>query len=205
MEYQIDQGPPASSNYSYAIAKRAMMAQIHAYNKQYNTNYCFVIPCNIYGNNDKYDERSHFMGALIRKIHEAKESCAESITLFGTGKPLRQYIHAKDVADILVFMVDNNKFHSFNIAPDENLSIDQIAKTALKACNAQHLKIIYNEEKPDGQYRKDCSNQWLKNYYPKVKFTSLKEGIKEVYHYFKQLDIVNDLKRDREKKMLLGK
>ena len=102
------------------------------YNKKYNTNYNYLIPCNLYGEFDKFDQiRGHFVGALIHKIITAKKS-KKFIELFGDGTPLRQFMHARDLAKVICSMIERNKYLSMNIATHENFTVDQIAKIALK-------------------------------------------------------------------------
>lgn len=174
-------GPPTETNFSYGISKRSMAVHIEAMNKQYGTKYCYVIPSNLYGVNDKFDERSHFVAALIKKIIDAKEKGENKITLFGTGSPIRQFVNAKDFAHVLTEMVNKNINDNFNFACDNGLSIHEIAKVALKSLNCEHMKIEYDTTKPDGQYRKDVDITKFKSLFPDFKFTTLEDGIKEVY------------------------
>lgn len=184
-ENDIHLGPPTETNFSYAYAKRAMAVQIDACNKQHGTNYSYLIPANIYGKADKFDEgRSHFMGALIRKIYDAERDGRDHITLYGTGKALRQYIHADDVAKIIKYCVDNDLYKNMNIATDEEYSIGELADIALHACGCDHMDIRYDHSKPDGQYQKTVSNQVLKSVIPDLEFTPLKTGIKQVFDHY---------------------
>ncbi len=180
-ESMLHKGPPTPTNFSYGISKRAMAVHIDAVNKQYNKDYCYITPCNLYGVYDKFDERSHFIAALVKKIYDANKAGKETITLFGSGTPLRQFMNARDLAVILNRMVDEDVTDSFNVAGSDNLSIDTIAKIALKACNCEHMSIEYDTSKPDGQYRKDVSTKKLNSIFPDIKFTNLSEGIKEVF------------------------
>tara|TARA_R110001583_G_scaffold1771_3_gene13582 strand:- start:3194 stop:4096 length:903 start_codon:yes stop_codon:yes gene_type:complete len=181
-EHMLHQGPPTPTNFSYGVSKRSMAVHIDAVNKQYNKEYCYVTPCNLYGIYDKFDERSHFVAALIKKIYEAKKASSDKITLFGTGRPLRQFMNARDLAIILKRMVKEDITESFNIAATDNLSIDTIAKIALTACDCDHMHIEYDSSKPDGQYRKDVSTKKLHSIFPDISFTDLGQGIKEVYN-----------------------
>ena len=177
----MHKGPPANTNFSYGITKRAMAVHIDAVNKQYDKKYCYVAPCNLYGVYDKFDERSHFVAALVKKIREAKEAGSDKITLFGTGKPLRQFMNARDLAIVLKRMIEEDVTDNFNVASPDNLSIDAIARIALEACGCQHMAIEYDESKPDGQYRKDVSTKKLQSIFSDLNFIDLGEGIKEVY------------------------
>lgn len=186
-EEDLHLGPPTKTNFSYGYAKRCMAVQIDAYNKQYNTNYNYLIPCNLYGEFDKYGESSHFVAALIKKIHKAKENNDDSITLFGSGKPLRQFMYGLDLANVIKYYIDNDVEKNLNVATSEIYSIDEIAKIALKACDAAHIKINYDKTKPDGQYRKDVSVNKLKEIMGNdLKLTSLEEGIRKTYNIMKE-------------------
>ena len=180
-ESMLHLGPPTPTNFSYGYAKRSLAVQIDAYNKQYGTKYQYLIPCNLYGEHDKYGDNSHFVAALIKKIHNAKISGDNKMTLFGTGTPLRQFMHSNDLAMIIKKCLDDNIYDNFNVATEENVSIDEIARVALKACDAEHIDIEYDSTKPDGQYRKDVSIDRLKNLIPDFSAISLYDGIKETY------------------------
>lgn len=183
-------GPPTETNFSYGVSKRSMAVHIDAMNKQYGTNYCYIIPSNLYGVYDKFDERSHFVAALIKKIILAKENGDNKINLFGTGKPLRQFVNAKDFANVIIQMIDNNINDNFNFAGNDNLTIDEIARIALKALDCEYMDIEYDSTKPDGQYRKDVDITKFKTLFPNFKFTNLEDGIRDVYHnlFIKTLD-----------------
>lgn len=174
-------GPPTPTNFSYAYSKRCLAVQIEAYNKQYGTKYQYLTPCNLYGQYDKWGDNSHFVAALIKKISKAKEEGDNKIKLFGTGKPLRQFMNAKDFAKIIYEVVTKKINESFNVSTPDNKSIDELAKTALKALNCEYMDIIYDTKKPDGQYRKDVDTSKFIKLFPDFKFTNLEEGIKEVY------------------------
>jgi GDP-L-fucose synthase len=180
-EDMLHNGPPAPTNFGYGYAKRCMEIQIESSNKQYGTSYQYITPCNLYGAHDKYNERSHFIAALIKKIYEARESKSNTLTLFGTGAPLRQFMSANDLANIINKCITDGITSSFNIAPDENLSIDSIARIALKALDCEYMKIEYDNTKPDGQFRKDVATTKFKTLFPQYKFIELSTGIKEAY------------------------
>ena len=172
-------GPPPPSNFSYGYAKRCLAVQIDAYNKQYGTKYNYLIPCNLYGDYDNLhnENKMHFITALLNKIRNSKDN---SLHLLGTGKPLRQFMYAGDLAKIIKLVIENNITESFNVAPDFNYSIDEMARVALNVTNKDY-NIIYDRPELDGQYRKDVSNKKLLKLFPDFKFTQLKEGLKKVY------------------------
>lgn len=172
-------GPPPPSNFSYGYAKRCLAVQIDAYNKQFGTKYNYLIPCNLYGDYDNLhnENKMHFITALLNKIRNSQDN---SLYLLGTGKPLRQFMYAGDLAKIIKLVIENNITESFNVAPDFNYSIDEMAKIALDVTNKDY-DIIYDRPELDGQYRKDVSNKKLLKLFPDFKFTQLKEGLKKVY------------------------
>ena len=172
-------GPPAQSNFSYGYAKRCMAVQINAYNKQYGTKYNYLIPCNLYSEHDNFSNeiKMHFMTALLKKIKMSKGE----LNLLGTGKPLRQFMYAGDLAKVIKEVINNDITNSFNVATPENLSIDEMANISLNVLN-KNLKINYSKPELDGQFRKDVCNKKLLNYIPNFKFTTFKEGIKKVYN-----------------------
>ena len=172
-------GPPPPSNFSYGYAKRCLAVQIDAYNKQFGTKYNYLIPCNLYGDYDNLhnENKMHFITALLNKIRNSQDN---SLHLLGTGKPLRQFMYAGDLAKIIKLVIENNITESFNVAPDFNYSIDEMAKIALDVTNKDY-DIIYDRPELDGQYRKDVSNKKLLKLFPDFKFTQLKEGLKKVY------------------------
>ncbi len=159
-----------------------MAIQIDMYNKKYNTKYNYLIPCNLYGEFDKFDSvQGHFVGALIQKIIDAKKKGLNFITLFGDGTPYRQFMHAKDLARLIKEMIFKEKFFNMNVATDENYTIDHIAKIALKSLGLESLLIKYDNSKPNGQQRKDIDISTLKKHFPDFKPIKLEKGIKEIY------------------------
>ena len=180
-EEDLFNGPPTPTNFSYGFAKRCMAAHIDAYRKQYDKKWCYLIPCNLYGEYDKYEEHhSHFVSALIKKIYEADDS----IELWGTGKPLRQFMYGGDLARVIKYMLDNDVVDNFNVAPEWVHSINDLANIGKKACLKENWVVNYDSAKPDGQFRKDVDSSKLLSVLKDFKFTSLEEGIKKVYDKF---------------------
>jgi GDP-L-fucose synthase len=171
-------GPPTQTNFSYGYAKRCLAVHIDAYNKQYGTKYNYLIPCNLYSEHDNFGNESkmHFMTALLKKIKSSKDT----LNLLGTGKPLRQFMYAGDLARIIKEVIDKDITNSFNVATPENLSINEMANISLNILNKK-LKTEYSNPELDGQFRKDVCNKKLLSYIPNFKFTSFEEGIKKVY------------------------
>jgi nucleoside-diphosphate-sugar epimerase len=181
-ETDLHLGPPTITNFSYGYAKRSLAVQIDAYNQQYKTKYQYLTPCNLYGDDDKDNEsNSHFITALVKKIYDANTNGEDHITLFGDGTPLRQFMYADDFAKVISQVIENDIFDNFNVATPENLSIKEMAEIALDACDSNHLEIIWDTSKPNGQFRKDVSIDLLKSNIPTFVPTPLHEGIKKIY------------------------
>ena len=137
-EEDLFNGPPTPTNFSYGFAKRCMATHIDSYVKQYDKRWSYLIPCNLYGEYDKFeDHHSHFIPALLKKIYYA----TDKITLFGTGAPYRQFMYADDLAKVFKFVIDNDIVESFNVAPNFNFTIKEMAETALKVGGKEKLKI----------------------------------------------------------------
>lgn len=171
-------GPPTPTNFSYGYAKRALAVQIDAYNKQYGTQYNYLIPCNLYSEYSNFDsnKKINFITALLKKIKESKEE----ITLMGTGKPLRQFMYAGDLARVIKRVIDDNIVDSFNVAYPKNYSIDELATIALETLKKK-CHIRYTNPHLDGQYRKDVDINKMISLFPDFEFTKYEEGIKKIY------------------------
>ena len=177
-EKDLFNGPPPPDNFAYAMSKRLMVTQIDSYKKQYNRDWSYLVPCNLYGEHDKYEEHhSHFVSALIKKLYEAENK----VEIWGTGKPLRQFMYAGDLARVIKDMIENDIVGNFNVAPDDGISIEEITKIGIEACGKGDLEIVYDKTKPDGQYRKDVDSSKLLSVLKDFEFTSLRDGISKVY------------------------
>ena len=178
-EEDLFKGPPAKSNFSYGYAKRCMAVQIEAYNQQYNTNYNYLLPCNLYSEYDNFTNISkmHFVTALLYKIKNAKNN---TIELLGDGTPLRQFMYAGDLAGVIKEILNKDVTDNLNVACPENLSIGKMAEIALDTLGKSY-NISYINPTLNGQYRKDVSTAKLNSLLPDFKFTPFSEGIKQVY------------------------
>jgi GDP-L-fucose synthase len=190
LENDLHLGPPTKTNFSYGYAKRSLAVQIDAYNQQYGTKYQYLIPCNLYGEYDKYGDNSHFIAALIKKIHTAKVNNHDNMVLFGDGTPLRQFMHSDDLAFIIKYCLDNNIYDNMNVATPENLSISEMAGIALQSCGVNKMTISYDTSKPNGQYRKDVSIELLKEKIPSFNPIKLKDGVRKTYDYLIKNNII---------------
>lgn len=180
-EEDLHLGPPTSTNFSYGYAKRCLAVQIDALNKQYGTKYQYLTPCNLYGENDKMGHNSHFVAALLGKIHQAVVDGKDEINLFGTGTPLRQFMHSDDLAWVIYECLTKEIYESFNVATEENLSIKEMSEISLETLGLNHIKLNFDITKPDGQYRKDVSITKLKDLLTNFKPLPFNKGIQKVY------------------------
>lgn len=181
------------TNEPYAIAKIAGIKLCESYYRQYGCNYISAMPTNLYGPNDNFNlETSHVLPALIRKFHEAKVENKESVTLWGTGKPLREFMYVEDLANAIVFMMENingkdlydNGITHLNVGSGKDLSISDLAKLIAEAVEFKGI-IEYDSSKPDGTPRKLMDVTRLNSLGWKYK-TELKEGIIKTYNFFKE-------------------
>jgi GDP-L-fucose synthase len=174
-------GPLESTNDAYAIAKISGIKMCQSFNQQYGTNFISVMPTNLYGQNDNYDlNNSHVLPALIRKFHQAKEGGLESVEIWGTGTPMREFLYVDDLADACVFLMNNyNDSEIVNIGTGEDITIKGLAHLISDIVHYQG-KIIFNTDMPDGTPRKLLDVSKLKSLGWRYQ-TSLTEGIKKTY------------------------
>lgn len=186
-EEQLHSGPPHSSNFGYAYAKRMLDVQSRAYRQQHGCNFVTVIPNNLYGINDNYDLNSgHVIPSLIRKFYEAKLENRESVRIWGSGKPLREFTFARDIAKIIMWVAENyEELDPVNIGNVEQISIKNLAEIICKEIGYQG-NMIFDETKPDGQYEKSSSNEKLKRLGYSQEYTSLEDGLRETIKHFTQ-------------------
>lgn len=169
------------TNQPYAIAKIAGINMCQSYNRQYGTRYISVMPTNMYGPNDNYDlKSSHVLPALIRKFHEAKEGNQPSVEVWGSGRPRREFLHADDLADACLFLMEHYvDSEIINVGVGEDISIHELAEL-IKRIIGYEGEISFNTSIPDGTPRKlvDVSKinglGWKAN-------ISLEEGLKAAY------------------------
>lgn len=180
-------GPLEYTNEPYAIAKIAGIKMCDSYRDQYGCNFISVMPTNLYGPNDNYSlETSHVLPALIRKFHEAKLQNEPSVTMWGTGQPRREFLHADDLADACFFLMQNyNEPGLINIGTGEDITIKDLA-LLVKEVVGYTGSIEHDLSKPDGTPRKLMDVQKLNNLGWKAS-TGLREGIEKVYREFSQL------------------
>ena len=170
------------TNEPYAIAKIAGIKMCEAYRSQYGCNFISVMPTNLYGPNDNYDlQNSHVLPALLRKFHEAKLDNIDEVVMWGTGKPLREFLHVDDLADACFFLMNKYDESGFiNVGSGSEISIFDLAQLIKEVVGYQG-SIIQDLSKPDGTPRKLMDNTKLDKlgWKPTI---MLKEGIKQVYN-----------------------
>ena len=174
-------GPLEPTNDAYAIAKIAGIKMCQSFNQQYGTNYISVMPTNLYGPNDNYDlNNSHVLPAMIRKFHEAKLEGKNKVEIWGTGKPMREFLYVEDLADACVhLMLNYNSSEVVNIGTGVDITIKDLALT-IKEVVGFRGDIYFNTDMPDGTPRKLLDVSKLKDLGWEYK-TTLREGIEKTY------------------------
>lgn len=175
------------TNEAYALAKIAGLKMCQFYNKQYGTKYISVMPTNLYGPNDNYDlDNSHVLPALLRKMHEAKDQNKPYVEVWGTGNPLREFLHVDDMADACSYLMetyDGDEF--FNVGTGNEISIKDLSEL-IKRVVGYEGEIRFDISKLDGTPRKllDVSRLTATGWKYKIE---LEDGIRDVYKAFKML------------------
>lgn len=173
------------TNEAYALAKIAGLKMCAFYNQQYGTDYISVMPCNLYGINDNFAlENSHVLPALMRKFHEAKVKNEPTVTVWGSGKPLREFLNVDDLADACLYLMDHYKGNEFfNVGYGKEVMILELAQMIKKVTGFQG-EIVMDSSKPDGTPRKltDISRLAELGWQPKI---DLEEGLRQTYEWYK--------------------
>ena len=172
------------TNDAYAIAKIAGIKMCQSYNEQYGTDFISAMPTNLYGPNDNYDlENSHVLPAMIRKFHEAKLSGKESVEIWGTGTPKREFLYVDDLAEACVFLMNEYSGSEIvNVGTGEDVTIAELAYGVAKAVGYEG-RIEFNAEMPDGTPRKLLDVSKMKSLGWTAK-TGLREGIEKTYREY---------------------
>jgi GDP-L-fucose synthase len=165
------------TNEPYAIAKIAGIKMCEEYRNQYGCNFISAMPTNLYGPNDNYDlQNSHVLPAMIRKFHEAKINGAPNVTLWGTGSPMREFLHADDLAEACLYLMENyNERELVNIGTGTDVTIKELANTVKNVVGFEG-ELVWDTSKPDGTPRKLMDVSKLHSYGWKHKI-ELEEGI----------------------------
>ncbi|MGV9012390.1 MAG: GDP-L-fucose synthase [Flavobacteriales bacterium] len=176
------------TNEPYAIAKIAGIKMVESYRRQYGCDYISAMPTNLYGPNDNYDlKNSHVMPALIRKFHTAKQEGAAHVEVWGTGSPMREFLHVNDLADACFYLLQNYHDELFvNVGTGTDLTIKALAELIQDIVGFEG-ELKWDSSKPDGTPRKLMDVSRLHNMGWKHKI-ELREGITEVYEAFKKYE-----------------
>jgi GDP-L-fucose synthase len=182
-EDKIHLGPPHNSNYPYAYAKRMSDIQIRSYREQYGINYISVIPTNVYGPNDNFNlNHGHVLPSLLHKCFLAKRNNTPFV-IWGTGRPLREFIYSKDIARLTEWALNNyDEDEPIIFSTSQEISIKDCVDLIVEIMNYKG-KVIWDETKPDGQFRKPTDNQKMKKYLPNFTFTKIEDGLSETINW----------------------
>jgi GDP-L-fucose synthase len=183
-EYLLS-GPLEPTNEPYAIAKIAGIKLCESYNRQYGTQYVSAMPTNLYGPNDNYDlNNSHVLPALIRKAYEAKLRGDTSYVVWGSGKPMREFLYVDDMADACVFLMERDDVRDglFNVGTGQDVTIRELAEAVMDVVGFKG-EIVFDASKPDGTPRKLLNVDRLRALGWQAK-TSLRDGIAKAYADF---------------------
>lgn len=179
-------GPLEPTNEPYAVAKIAGLKMCEAYNAQYGTEFVSVMPTNVYGINDNFDlERSHVLAALMRKAHDAKSNRSERLVLWGTGRPLREFLNVDDLADACIFVMNQEGFTDMlNIGSGQEVSIRELAELICDVVGFDG-DVQFDPTKPDGTPRKLLDSTRIHELGWRHKI-ELREGLEKTYAWFCQ-------------------
>lgn len=173
-----------ATNEPYAIAKIAGIKLCESYNNQYGTQYVSVMPTNLYGPNDNYDlNNSHVLPALIRKAHEAKHQGKKELIVWGSGRPMREFLYVDDMAGACIFLMESNVREGlFNVGTGEDVTIRDLAETVMNVVGYEG-EIVFDASKPDGTPRKLLNVDRMRQLGWQAQ-TSLRDGIAYAYSDF---------------------
>ena len=191
-EYLLTNSLEPTNEWS-AIAKITGVKACQSIRKQYNKNYISLMPTNLYGSYDNFDlQSSHVLPAMLRKFHEAKKNNHSDVTLWGTGNPMREFLYVDDMAEGVVFALENNlPEHLYNLGTGKDIKIKELA-LIIKNIVGHNGKIIWDTSKPDGTPRKLMDVSKMKEIGWEYS-TELEDGIKKTYEWF--LENINNLKQ----------
>ena len=184
-EEYLFSGDIEETNEAYGMAKLAGIKMCHAYHRQYGANIISVIPANVYGVGDHFDENGHVLAALLGKFHTAQQQNKKTVTLWGTGKPKREFLYVDDAADGCLFLMKN--YHSpepINLGIGRETSIKQLAKM-IQATVGHNGSITFDTSKPDGNPRRLLNSQKIHALGWRAKI-SLEDGLKITYDWYRK-------------------
>jgi len=182
----LHDGEPYPAHYSYAYSKRMVDVQIHAYKQQYNTNFCSVIPGNIFGENDNFNlEDGHVVPSLVHKCYNAKKN-GTPLEVWGDGSAYREFLYAKDVARVCIQLLENDVElpRRVIVSGQEETQIKDLVKLVCDAYNYHNVK--WQTDKPNGQLRRPTNKEVFHKILPGFKYTDLGEAMKKTVTWFEQ-------------------
>ena len=184
-EKDLWNGLPHETVVNYGITKKIMNVQGAAYKKQYGLNSIHLILTNLYGPRDTYHpDRSHVAAALIRKFVEAKRNRAEEVEVWGTGKPIREFLYVEDCAEAILLATEKyNELEPMNIGTGLGTSIRELAET-IQQTSGYHGGIRWNTDKPDGQFKKVLATEKMRRVLQWQPPTSLREGLEKTIRWY---------------------
>ncbi|XP_064255632.1 GDP-L-fucose synthase [Passer domesticus] len=185
-ETMIHNGPPHSSNFGYSYAKRMIDVQNRGYSEQHGRRFTAVIPTNVFGPHDNFNiEDGHVLPGLIHKVYLAKQS-GSALTVWGTGKPRRQFIYSLDLARLFLWVLreyDEVEPIILSVGEEDEVSIQEAAEAIAEAMEFRG-ELIFDTTKSDGQFKKTASNAKLRRYLPGFQFTPFRKAVKETCAWF---------------------
>jgi len=191
-EDNLHAGPPFPAHWSYAMAKRMVDVQIESYRKQYEVDYCSVIPSNIFGENDNYNlEDGHIVPSIIHKFYKSILT-KTNVECWGTGEPLREFVYARDLAKVCLELLKKDEpLPQRLIVPGQEFSIKKIVEKInivfLSEFNFPSYfwpNIIWNKEKPNGQMRRKSESQYFNKLFPNFQYTNIDNALKKSINWF---------------------
>lgn len=183
-ESSLLSGELEPTNSAYAVAKIAGIQQVQAHRKQYGRSWISAMPTNIYGPGDNFHpEDSHVVPALIRRFHEAKVANAPEVVIWGSGTPLREFLHSDDLATAIVFLLEHyDENEHINVGSGQEVSIRELAETIADVVGYEG-NLVFDSSKPDGTPRKLLDNSRIEalGWLPEI---TLREGLQDAYRWF---------------------
>jgi len=185
-ESMLHNGPPHNSNFGFSYAKRMVDVLNRGYHQEHKRHYISAIACSVFGpyDNFKLDE-AHVIPSLIHKIYNAKIS-GLPLKVFGTGRPLRQFIYSMDLAQLLIWTIRNyreNEPIMLSVGEEQEVSIADVVKQIVKSTNFEG-EILYDTSMPEGQYKKTASNKKLLEHLPNFQFTPFNTAMEKTVRWF---------------------
>lgn len=186
-EKNLWNGYPEETNAPYGLAKKMLLVQSQAYRQQYKFDSIYLLPVNLYGPGDNFNPKSsHVIPALIKKFVDAKKKKLESVEIWGTGKPTREFLYVEDAADGIILATENyNSGEPVNLGSSFEISIRELAQTIKKVVGYKG-RVIFNSDKPDGQPRRKLNVSRAKKEFGFVSQTSFEDGLQKTVEWYEE-------------------